>query len=202
LPIDKRNMQTIFLKDIMGNLESIRQENSMKYKESCTAGRPRTSGGDMQYIAFYIMNEVYGVPVLKVQEIIRMKKITSLPELPPFVKGFIDLRGVPVPVIDMRLKFNLGEAKYSNFTVIIIIEVRGRLVGMIVDSVSDVLNVRINSIHETPSFRAKINTKYIQGIGQIGEMVVIILDSEMILDPNEFERICKISEIAQASTQR
>ena len=85
---------------------------------------------------------------------------------------------------------------------IIIIEVRGRLLGMIVDSVSDVLNVRIKNKRETPSFRAKINTEYIQGIGQKGEIVVIILDSDRILTPNEFEVIYKFSEIEQASGQR
>jgi purine-binding chemotaxis protein CheW len=174
----------------------------MKRKESCGLGEVRQPGADRQYIVFYIMNEIYGVPVLKVQEITGMMKFTSLKDVPPFVKGVIDLRGVPVPVIDMRLKFNLMESEYTNFTVIIIVEIRERLLGMIVDSVSDVLNVRVKSLREMPSFRAKINSEYIQGIGQKDEIVIIILDSDRILTSNEFEMIYKFSEIAQTPGQR
>jgi len=149
----------------------------MKRKESGSVGKARRTGEDVQYIA-------------------------SLSDVQPFVKGIINLRGVPVPVLDMRLKFNLIEAEYTNFTVIIIIEFRERLLGMIVDSVSDILSIRIKSMDEMPSFRTKINSEYIQGIGEKGESAVIILDSDRILTSNEFELIYKFSEIAQTPSQR
>jgi purine-binding chemotaxis protein CheW len=174
----------------------------MKPTESGKVGEERQSGQNKQYLAFRIMNEIYGLPVPKVQEITGMTKITSLPDMPPFMKGIIDLRGVPVPVIDMRLKFNLIEAEYTDFTVIIIIEFRERLLGMIVDSLSDVFNVRTKSKHETASFKPKINSEYIQGIGEKDEIIVIILDSDRILTSNEFDIIYKFGVIAQAPVKR
>ncbi|HPV42161.1 MAG TPA: chemotaxis protein CheW [Spirochaetota bacterium] len=147
------------------------------------------TGEDEQYVTFYIKNEIYGVPVMKVQEIIGMTKITAMPNSLPFMKGVIDLRGAVVPVIDLRLKFEMEQAEYNNFTVIIIVEVKDRLVGMIVDSVSDVLSIPVHSIQETPSFSAKINTEYMQGIGQKDDTLVIILDVDRILTTAEFEII-------------
>jgi purine-binding chemotaxis protein CheW len=144
---------------------------------------------DEQYVTFFIRNEIYGVPVMKVQEIIGMTKITTMPNTLPFMKGVIDLRGAVVPVIDLRLKFDMEQAEYNNFTVIIIVEVKDRLVGMIVDSVSDVLSIPVKSIQETPSFSAKINTEYMQGIGQKDDTLVIILDVDKILTTAEFEII-------------
>jgi purine-binding chemotaxis protein CheW len=144
---------------------------------------------DEQYVTFFIRNEIYGVPVMKVQEIIGMTKITTMPNTLPFMKGVIDLRGAVVPVIDLRLKFDMEQAEYNNFTVIIIVEVKDRLVGMIVDSVSDVLSIPVKSIQETPSFSAKINTEYMQGIGQKDDALVIILDVDKILTTAEFEII-------------
>lgn len=147
------------------------------------------AGEDEQYVTFFIRNEIYGVPVMKVQEIIGMTKITAMPNSLPFMKGVIDLRGAVVPVIDLRLKFEMEQAEYNNFTVIIIVEVKDRLVGMIVDSVSDVLSIPVHSIQETPSFSAKINTEYMQGIGQKDDTLVIILDVDRILTTAEFEII-------------
>jgi purine-binding chemotaxis protein CheW len=173
----------------------------MDGKESYSVGKSRPFGENKQYVTFFIMNEIYGVPVLKVQEITGMTKVTALTDTPRFMKGTIDLRGVPVPVIDMRLKFGLVEAEYNNCTVIIIIEVRERLMGMIVDSVSDVLNARFRSVREAPSFRTRIDAGYIKGIGQKNGADVIILDSDSILTANEFEMIYNFSETAQAYGQ-
>lgn len=144
---------------------------------------------DQQYVTFFIRNEIYGVPVMKVQEIIGMTKITAMPNTLPFMKGVIDLRGAVVPVIDLRLKFDMERAEYNNFTVIIIVEVKDRLVGMVVDSVSDVLSIPVKSIQDTPSFSARINTEYMQGIGQKDDTLVIILDVDKILTTAEFEII-------------
>jgi purine-binding chemotaxis protein CheW len=146
-------------------------------------------GEDEQYVTFFIKNELYGVPVLKVQEIIGMTKITAMPNSLPFMKGVIDLRGAVVPVIDMRVKFEMEHAGYTSYTVIIIVEVKDRLVGMIVDSVSDVMGIPIKSIQDTPSFSARINTEFMRGIGQKDDSLIIILDVDKILTSDEFEII-------------
>jgi purine-binding chemotaxis protein CheW len=167
----------------------------MEQTESIEAQELRRAGEDEQYVTFFISNELYGVPVLKVQEIIGMTKITAMPNTLPFMKGVIDLRGAVVPVIDMRVKFAMEEVEYTNFTVIIIVEVKDRLVGMIVDSVSDVLSIPVKSIQDTPSFSAKINTEFMQGIGQKEDTLIIILDVDKILTPDEFEMINNDREI-------
>lgn len=161
----------------------------MNTTEPVEAREQHHTAEDEQYVTFYIRNEIYGVPVMKVQEIIGMTKITAMPNSLPFMKGVIDLRGAVVPVIDMRIKFELEKAEYNNFTVIIIVEVKDRLVGMIVDSVADVLSIPVKSIQETPSFSAKINTDYMHGIGQKDDLLVIILDVDRILTSAEFEMI-------------
>ena len=138
-----------------------------------------------QFVTFVIGSENYGVPVLKVQEIIGMTEIVHVPNSPDFMKGVINLRGSVVPVIDMRVRFRMEEREYDMFTVIIIVEVRDMLVGMIVDSVSDVVDMAAGDIQKTPNFTVKIDTDYIEGIGQIAEKLVIILEIEKILSSEE-----------------
>jgi len=120
-----------------------------------------------------------------VQEIIGMTEIVHVPNSPDFMKGVINLRGSVVPVIDMRTRFRMQEREYDMFTVIIIVEVRDMLVGMIVDSVSDVVDMAAGDIQKTPNFAVKIDTDYIEGIGQIADKLVIILDIEQILSSEE-----------------
>lgn len=142
-----------------------------------------------QFVTFMIGSETYGVEVLKVKEILGMTGITSVPNTLHFMKGVINLRGSVVPVVDMRLKFGMEEKDYDQFTVIIIVEVQGRMIGMIVDTVSDVANIPVNSIQETPHFTAKIETDYIRSIGQLAEKLVIILDVGKILTTDELTQI-------------
>lgn len=142
--------------------------------------------GDIeQFVTFLISNEIYGVDVLRVHEIIGMTDITFVPNSLSFMKGVINLRGNVVPVVDMRTKFKMTQREYDQFTVIIIVEVKGRLIGMIVDSVSDVLEIAVNSIQKTPHFSANIETDYIKNIGSKGEQLVIILDVDNILTTEE-----------------
>ncbi len=145
-----------------------------------------------QFVTFLIGDETYGVEVLRVQEIIGMTTITHVPNSLSFMKGVINLRGSVVPVVDLRLKFELGEKEYDSFTVIIIVEVNGRMVGMIVDSVSDVVSIPVKKIQDTPHFTAKIETDYIKAIGQESdERLVIILDVDRILTDEELTRLNK-----------
>ena len=144
-----------------------------------------------QYVTFAIGEETYGVEVLKVQEIIGMTKITSIPNSLIFMKGVINLRGTVVPVVDMRLKFNMDERAYDNTTVVLIVEVQKKLVGMIVDAVSDVASIPLESIQDTPHFTSRIETEYIRGIGNMEDLLIIVLDVDMILTIEELERMEK-----------
>jgi len=145
-----------------------------------------------QFVTFLIGDETYGVEVLRVQEIIGMTTITNVPNSLSFMKGVINLRGSVVPVVDMRLKFEMAEKEYDNFTVIIIVEVHGRLIGMIVDSVSDVVSIPVQKIQDTPHFTTKIETDYIKAIGQeTDERLVIILDVDRILTDEELTHLNK-----------
>jgi purine-binding chemotaxis protein CheW len=140
-----------------------------------------------QYVTFVIAGESYGVPVLKVQEIIGMTEIVPVPNSEVFTKGVINLRGSVVPVVDMRKRFRLEERDYDMFTVIIIVEVKGLLVGMIVDSVSDVADIPSGSIQETPHLASKIDREFISGIGHINEKLAIILDIDRIFNAEEIK---------------
>lgn len=142
-----------------------------------------------QFVTFLINQESYGVEVLKVKEILGMTDITPVPNSLVFMKGVINLRGEVVPVVDMRLKFEMPVKEYDTFTVIIIVEVKKRLIGMIVDAVSDVASIPIESIQHTPHFTSKIETDFISGIGQMGDHLIIILDVDRILTTDEFNRI-------------
>lgn len=144
---------------------------------------------ERQFVTFIIGEELYGVDVTSVQEIIGMTQITHMPNSVPFMKGVINLRGSVVPVIDMRMKFRMKEKEYDAFTVIIIVEVRERLVGMIVDSVSDVVKVPLNSIQDTPHFTSKIQTDFIAGIGQIENNLIIMLDVDAVMTSDELAAV-------------
>ena len=153
-----------------------------------------------QHVTFLIGEETYGVGVLKVQEIIGMTDITHVPNTVHFMEGVINLRGSVVPVVDMRKKFRMKEREYDKYTVIIIVEVKERLIGMIVDSVSDVVNIPVSCIQSTPHFTAKIETDFIKGIGQIDNNLIIILDVDSILSEDELKNIDnkETTEITQA----
>jgi len=156
-------------------------------------GRGQSTGTDSdhsaQYVTFIIGEETYGVEVLKVHEIIGMTKITCIPNTMHFMKGMINLREFVVPVVDMRLKFGMQEKEYDNNTVILIVELKDKLVGMIVDSVSEVIELPIKSIQETPQFSTSIETNYIEGIGKREEELIIILDVDRILSSEELDEI-------------
>ncbi len=147
------------------------------------------TGDEKQFVSFIIGEETYGVPVLRVQEIIGISEITHVPKTLPFVKGVINLRGSVVPVIDMRKKFKMEKREYDATTVIVVVEINGRHIGMIVDSVSDVLNIPVKSIQDTPHFSAKIETDFIEAIGQTKDELVIILDVEKIITSDEIDDI-------------
>ncbi|MBB1117919.1 chemotaxis protein CheW [Stenotrophomonas sp. W1S232] len=138
-----------------------------------------------EYLSFTLGDEQYGVDILKVQEIRGYDQVTRVPDAPDYIKGVINLRGTIVPVIDLRLKLRLDNARYDAFTVMIVLNVEQRVVGIVVDSVSDVIELSAEQIRPTPEFGAAVDTRFINGIGTQDERMLILLDIETLLDTAE-----------------
>jgi purine-binding chemotaxis protein CheW len=135
-----------------------------------------------EFLTFRLGQESYGIEILKVQEIRGYETPTSIANAPAFIKGVINLRGVIVPILDLRIKFKLGQVSYDEFTVAIILNIAGRVVGVVVDAVSDVLTLSSEAIRPTPEFAsATFDTKYITGLGTIDEQMIILLDIEKLM---------------------
>ena len=143
-----------------------------------------------QYVTFQIVDEIYAVDVMRVQEVLYLPQITYVPHAMSFMKGMIDLRGIIVPVIDTRTKFKLKTKNYDADTVIIIAEFSNQLIGMIVDAVLDVLNISEEAIQDPAHFSNEIVDKdYIKGIARNDEKLVILLDIDRIFTKEELEKI-------------
>ena len=142
-----------------------------------------------KYLTFSLAEEEYGIGILKIKEIIGMLPITSVPQTPDFVKGVVNLRGKVIPVIDLRLRFGIGEIDYTERTCIIVVEIAGQagtvLIGIVVDSVSEVLNVKGDDIEDTPTFGTKLDTEYILGMAKMEGGVKILLDIDRVLNTEE-----------------
>lgn len=134
-----------------------------------------------EFLTFTLGDEEYGVDILKVQEIRGYDTVTKIPDAPEFIKGVINLRGTIVPVVDMRLKFRLGRAEYNEFTVMIILNIARRVVGMVVDGVSDVLQLTPEQIRPAPELGGCVNTKFITGIGALDNRMLILVDIEKLM---------------------
>ena len=142
-----------------------------------------------KYLTFSLANEEYGIGILKIKEIIGMLPITSVPQTPEFVKGVINLRGKVIPVMDLRLRFGMPPIDYSERTCIIVVEIAGQAgtiqIGIVVDAVSEVLNIKKDEIEETPTFGTKLNTGYILGMAKMEGGVKILLDIDQVLSGDE-----------------
>jgi purine-binding chemotaxis protein CheW len=134
-----------------------------------------------EFLTFRLGKEEYGIEILKVQEIRSWEQPTTIANAPDFIKGVVNLRGTIVPIVDMRIKFNLGEASYDQFTVVIILNVAGRIVGMVVDSVSDVITLATGQIRPAPDFSSTFDTQYITGLGTVDERMLILVDIEKLM---------------------
>lgn len=134
-----------------------------------------------EFLSFRLGPEDYGVDILSVQEIRGYDTVTRVPEAPDYIKGVINLRGVIVPVVDLRLKFKLGEAAYDEFTVMIVLNLKGKVIAAVVDGVSDVVRVEPADIRPTPEFGGIIDTRFISGIATVGERMLILLDIESLI---------------------
>jgi len=139
------------------------------------------------YVTIYIAEELYGIDVGKVREVIGMTDVSFMPNALPYMKGVVNIRGTVIPLIDMRIRFGIDEKEYDKLTVIVIAEIKGKLLGLIVDSVADVVSFSSESIQDTPHFSAAVETDYIEGVGQDDENIVIILNVDRIFSDNELE---------------
>ena len=153
----------------------------------------RAAEREGKYLTFSLDQEEYGISILKVKEIIGMMRVTPVPQTPEHVKGVINLRGKVIPVIDLRLRFGMSSIEYTDRTCIVVVETdwdRGKLhIGIVVDSVSEVLNIKGSDIEETPEFGTTLNTDYILGMAKTAGGVKILLDIDLVLSANEMELI-------------
>ena len=149
-----------------------------------------------KYLTFTLANEDHGIGILKIKEIIGMMPVTPVPQTPEFVKGVINLRGKVIPVVDLRLRFGMEEIEYTERTCIIVVEIEGKdatvLIGIVVDSVSEVLNIKGEEIEDTPTFGTKLNTDYILGMAKMDGGVKILLDIDRVLSAEEVEALGKV----------
>ena len=150
-------------------------------------------GKEGKYLTFALSGEEYGISIIKVKEIIGIMAITSVPQTPGYVKGVINLRGKVIPVIDLRLKFDMESLAYTERTCIIVVEIsngdRKILMGIIVDSVSEVLNIKQAEIADTPTFGVSMDTAYILGMAKMGTGVKILLDIDRVLSSRDFQDV-------------
>lgn len=138
-----------------------------------------------EYVTFTLNEELYAFDALNVQEIIELTSITKVPHLPPYLKGVINLRGTIIPVLDLKQKFGMATGDYKKHTCIIVTEYSRGVMGLIVDTVSDIINMLSQDISEAPDFGTSINTEFISGMGKAGENLVLVLDVDKVLTADE-----------------
>ena len=149
----------------------------------------QTANGSNQYLSFSLGGEEYGIDILRVREIREWQRVRTLPDTPVYMKGVLDLRGTIVPIIDLRSRFKLASAEYTSTTVIIVLAVvkdkKQQMVGVVVDGVSDVLNIPASGIRDAPELGNCISARYMSGMVTLDERMVILLDVDQILSPEE-----------------
>jgi purine-binding chemotaxis protein CheW len=152
-----------------------------------------TATNPAEYLAFTLGKEEYGIDIQKVSEIRNYETPTRIANAPEFVKGVINLRGIIVPIVDMRIRFALGTPEYGPFTVVIILNIGNRVVGMVVDAVSDVTTLTPDQIKSAPDMGSTLNTEYIVGLGTIDERMLILVDIDRLMSSEEMGLIERIA---------
>jgi purine-binding chemotaxis protein CheW len=146
-----------------------------------------------EYLTFVLGTEEYGLEILKVQEIRGYDAVTQIANTPDFIKGVVNLRGKIVPIVDLRIKFHLGKVEYDEFTVVIILNLNGRVVGIVVDGVSDVMALKDDQIRDVPSLVTSIDTKYIVGLATVEQQMLILVDIEQLMSSQEMALIDSVA---------
>ncbi|HJV86610.1 MAG TPA: chemotaxis protein CheW [Noviherbaspirillum sp.] len=160
---------------------------------SIAATASETDIATNEFLAFTLGKEEYGIHILKVQELRGYEEPTRIANAPDFIKGVVNLRGIIVPIIDMRIKFNLGTPTYDQFTVVIILNIGGRIVGMVVDSVSDVITLSPDQVKPAPEMGTALNTDYLIGLGTVDQRMLILVDIDKLMSSAEMGLIDKIA---------
>jgi purine-binding chemotaxis protein CheW len=166
---------------MMGTVKSLSGESVFEYNQD----DDNCSSESQEFLIFMLGNEQYGIDIKKVQEIRGYDNVTRVPGTPEFIKGVTNLRGLIVPIVDMRIKFKLDIPSYDLLTVVIILTVKGRLVGMVVSSVSDVISLTPRQIQILPNCESILKPEYLIGLSSIGERVVILIDIERFMTSDE-----------------
>ena len=150
-------------------------------EELANAEKPKSLVAASQFLTFSLGQEEYGIALLKVQEIKGYSAITPIPNTPPHIKGVMNLRGAVIPIVDLRIRFGMEAIEYTKFHVIIVINVGTKVMGLLVDAVSDVLNAGAEDIRPAPDFGAHADTRFISGMASAGDKVAVLLDVETLL---------------------
>jgi purine-binding chemotaxis protein CheW len=147
----------------------------------------------LEVVTFTLGQEEYGIDIQKVQELRGYDAVTRIANAPEYIKGVVNLRGIIVPIIDMRIKFQLGEPTYDQFTVVIVLNIGGRVVGMVVDSVSDVITLSAEQIKPAPEMGAVLDTDYLIGLGTLDERMLILVDIDKLMSSDDMGLVEKIA---------
>jgi purine-binding chemotaxis protein CheW len=150
-------------------------------RQDSARGALVSKAASSEFLTFRLGAEEYGIDILRVQEIRSYEEPTRIANAPSFIKGVVNLRGVIVPVVDLRIKLNCEKVEYNGFTVVIVLNVRGRVVGAVVDSVSDVLQLSQDLIKPAPEMNTTVDTGFITGIASVGERMLILMDIEALM---------------------
>ena len=161
----------------------------MQTSQAAISGQAASSGASRELLTFTLGSEEYGIDILKVQEIRGYEAVTTIANAPDFIKGVINLRGIIVPVVDMRIKFKLDSVTYDETTVVIILNIAKRVVGMVVDGVSDVTTLKAEQIRAAPEFGAGLDVQYLQGLGTVDDRMIILVDIEKLMSSRDMELI-------------
>ena len=160
--------------------------------KTATATREETR----EVLVFVLGKEEYGVDILKVQEIRGYEKVTPIPSAPDYLKGVMNLRGFIVPIIDMRIKFRLPDVRYDSFTVVVILRIAGRVIGLVVDGVSDVVRFADSEVKPAPQLGSVVDGSFIAGIASQDDRMVLLLDIERLLSSGELNLLRQVAEAA------
>ena len=147
--------------------------------------RTTYSSEDQQYLTFNLADEYYGVDILKVQEIKGYTTVTRIPNTPDYLKGVLNLRGTIVPIVDLRMKFGMGITEPTSFAVVLVVNVRNRVMGFLVDAVSDVLDLNAKNIQPPPELGSAVDINFVEGIGNANDRLVTLLDIDRVLTEDE-----------------
>lgn len=154
------------------------------------ANEERASGrGSRELLTFTLGKAEYGIDILKVQEIRGYDAVTAIANAPEFIKGVINLRGIIVPIVDMRIKFNLGNVTYNQLTVVIILNVANRVMGIVVDGVSDVIALEADQVKAAPEFSAELEMQYIAGVGTVDQRMILVVDIEKLMTSRDMDLV-------------